>query len=228
MKFADGNEKLGSNCIVVSRPVGDTCPTTCQFLGNGCYAEKTEHRFPNAREAGFANLITDKNKIRALILLAIKRGKSIRLHERGDFGINNKLDMKYINDWVWACKSLVKEGVKLPEMWGYTHFYRKTLVKKLSPFIKLYASVHNAEDLSTAKKAGFILFAWADSEQQFGKKKKGGSIDAPKLAIIEGEKFITCPEMRRGRSEVTCTGNNGTIKCDLCVRGLQNVLFLNH
>jgi uncharacterized beta-barrel protein YwiB (DUF1934 family) len=28
MKFSNGNEKLGDNCIVVSRPVGDTCPSS--------------------------------------------------------------------------------------------------------------------------------------------------------------------------------------------------------
>ena len=42
MKVANGNDKLGKGCLVVSRPVGDTCPSSCDFLGNGCYAEQTE------------------------------------------------------------------------------------------------------------------------------------------------------------------------------------------
>jgi hypothetical protein len=42
MKTADGNDKLGKGCIVVSRPVGDTCPSDCDYLNNGCYAEHTE------------------------------------------------------------------------------------------------------------------------------------------------------------------------------------------
>ena len=36
MKTAEGNDKLGKNCIVVSRPVGKTCPPSCVFLGGGC------------------------------------------------------------------------------------------------------------------------------------------------------------------------------------------------
>ena len=41
MKTAKGNDKLGKeNCIVVSRPVGDTCPPSCEFLGSRCYAEQ--------------------------------------------------------------------------------------------------------------------------------------------------------------------------------------------
>ena len=47
MKVANGNDKLGKGCLVVSRPVGDTCPSTCEFLGNGCYAEQTEKMYPN-------------------------------------------------------------------------------------------------------------------------------------------------------------------------------------
>ena len=47
MKTANGNDKLGKeNCIVVSRPVGDTCPSDCDFLGNGCYAEDLENIYP--------------------------------------------------------------------------------------------------------------------------------------------------------------------------------------
>jgi hypothetical protein len=83
MKTADGNDKLGKGCIVVSRPVGDTCPPDCDYLGNGCYAEATENQYKNARVAGFANVITEKNKIRAMILDAKRREKSIRWHERG-------------------------------------------------------------------------------------------------------------------------------------------------
>ena len=69
MKTAKGNDKLGKeNCIVVSRPVGDTCPPSCEFLGNGCYAEQLEKIYPGVRPAGMQNLITEKNKIRAMLI----------------------------------------------------------------------------------------------------------------------------------------------------------------
>lgn len=86
LSVADGNDKLGKNCLVLSRPVGDTCPHDCAYLGNGCYAEKTENFRPNVRAAGFRNLqLSDANRLRAVIMDAIKRKKMIRLHERGDF-----------------------------------------------------------------------------------------------------------------------------------------------
>ena len=101
-------------------------------------------------------------------------------------------------------------------------------------YITLYASVHNKEHLAAAKAAGFKLFAWCDTNQQFAPKKKRGKAAgeqrkvAPKLAIIEGERYVTCPEMLQGRDKITCTGGKDKKVCDLCVRGLANVLFLNH
>lgn len=228
MKFANGNEKLGKGCLVVSRPVGDTCPSTCQFLGNGCYAEFTEKRFPNARTAGFANLNTNRMQIRVLIMTAIKEGKSIRWHERGDFGIDNSLDMTYIENIEAVCLQLMKEGKPLPEMWAYTHIYDRRILTRLSQFITIYASVHSRSDMRIAKREGFKHFAWCDTNEQFPAKGKGGNPDAPKLAILEGEKFVTCPEMRRGRDTITCTGSKDTLACNLCTKGLANVLFLHH
>jgi hypothetical protein len=66
MKVANGNDKLGKGCLVVSRPVGDTCPSSCAFLGNGCYAENTEKIYPGVRPAGMQNLITERGRVRAI------------------------------------------------------------------------------------------------------------------------------------------------------------------
>jgi hypothetical protein len=48
------------------------------------------------------------------------------------------------------------------------------------------------------------------------------------LVIIDDTKYVTCPEIRRGRGVVTCTPTKGSVSCDLCVRGLANVLFPAH
>ena len=163
MKVANGNDKLGKGCLVVSRPVGDTCPSTCEFLGNGCYAEQTEKMYPNVRPAGMVNLITERGRIRSMILDAMRQGKSIRWHERGDWFLNGELDTEYVDNVTWACESILADGNSLP-----------------------------------------------------------------KLVVLEGERFITCPEIRRGRGVVTCTPTKGSVSCDLCPRGLANVLFPSH
>jgi hypothetical protein len=226
MIFAEGNSKLGSNCFVVSRPVGDTCPSSCHFLGNGCYAEHTEKRFPVARTAAAKNLITDKNKIRSLILLAISQNKSIRIHERGDFGKNDKIDLEYIDNWAWACQSVLDNGLELPKIWTYTHFIKKIIIKKLAKYIKVYASVHNEEDAKKAKKLGFIV-AYIDTNHKF-MKKKGKKIKEgiPGFVEIAGEKTLVCPEQRKGRDLTTCTGGK-TRACEWCLKG-KPVAFMEH
>jgi hypothetical protein len=234
MKVANGNDKLGKGCLVVSRPVGDTCPKSCAFLGNGCYAEQTEKMYPNVRPAGFQNLITERGRIRAMILDAIRQGKSIRWHERGDWFKDDNLDMNYIENVEWACESIVADGTKLPDMWFYTHIYNGRLVQ-LSKYMNVYASIHNEQDYNDAKSAGFKRFAWCDSDQKIAPKRPRSKVKAaawrdslPKLVVLHGEKYVTCPEIRRGRGVVTCTPTKGSVSCDLCVRGLANVLFPSH
>ena len=234
MKTADGNDKLGKGCIVVSRPVGDTCPSDCDYLGNGCYAEQTEKIYPGVRPAGMQNLVTEKNKIRAMILDAIRRNKSIRVHERGDFFLNGELDLDYVSNWTWACESILADGDSLPDMWFYTHIYDSRLVS-LEKYMAVYASVHDANDMNEAKSQGFKLFAWCDSDMKVAPKrpKHKAKADAwraalPKLVVLNGEKFVTCPEIRRSRAVITCTGTKDSISCDMCVKGLANVLFPAH
>lgn len=228
MKFSKGNAKLGTNCFVVSRAVGDTCPSSCVFLHNGCYAEATEKRFPNARVAGLKNSITESIKIRSLILEAIRKNVSIRLHERGDFGSNDTLDFDYIENWRSACAQLVSEGYDLPIMWAYTHFYCRELVELLGEYIYIYASVHNEDDHAKAKAEGFEHFAYVDTDHRFTtKKKKGGSNNAPKLVVFNNDKYLVCPEQRKGRKSVTCTGNKESVACKWCLKG-GNVAFIEH
>jgi hypothetical protein len=234
MKTAEGNDKLGKGCIVVSRPVGDTCPSDCDYLDNGCYAEQTEKQYKNARTAGFANIVTEKNKIRAMILDAKKREKSIRWHERGDWFLNGELDTDYVNNVTWACESILADGGTLPNMWFYTHIYDSRLVA-LEKYMAVYASVHDDNDMNEAKSKGFKLFAWCDSDMKVAPKrpKNKAKADAwrkvlPKLVVLNGEKFVTCPEIRRGRAVITCTGTKDSISCDMCVKGLANVLFPAH
>ena len=236
MQFSKGNEKLGSGCLVASRAVGDSCPTTCDFLHAGCYAESTENIFKASRVVGLKNMITEKNLIRSMIVEAIKKNVAIRLHERGDFLRNGILDIEYLENIAWACESLVSEGKTLPNIWTYSHVYDSRIVTMIGKYVTLYASVHNAEHKAQATKAGFTLFAWCDTAKKYSPKKPRGKKAVewkkalPKLVIIDDAKYVTCPEMRRGRQEggITCTGTKDTIVCDLCVRGLANVLFLNH
>jgi hypothetical protein len=119
-------------------------------------------------------------------------------------------------------------------MWFYTHIYDSRLVA-MEKYMNVYASVHNDTDMNEAKAQGFKLFAWCDSDEKIAKKRPKRKAAAevwrkslPKLVVLNDTKFITCPEIRRGRGVVTCTPTEGSVDCNLCVKGLANVLFPSH
>ena len=234
MKTAEGNDKLGKGCVVVSRLVGDSCPPDCAFLGEGCYAEQTEKQYKNVRPAAAQNMITEAGRIRAMLIDAIKREKSIRWHERGDWFKNGELDTEYVDNVCAACESVIKSGYALPDMWFYTHIYDARLAA-LEKYMRVYASVHNADDMRRAKAVGFTRFAWCDSDQKVaskrpkrGKNKEQWHKDLPKFVILNNEKFVTCPEIKFGRAKVTCSGTKDSTACKYCIKGVGNVLFPCH
>lgn len=228
LHYSIGNSKLGKNCMVISRPVGTTCPTSCHFLHNGCYAEATEHRFPQTRQFSTNNLVVNWWDVKAVLKIAVKKGRAVRFHERGDWGIKNKIDKGYVLSVKWACEAILREGGVLPDIWTYTHFYSPYLIKNLGSYIRIYASVHSLKQQRRAEKAGFKHFAWIDTDGLIARHKSGGNPEAPKLVVLNNQKYMVCPEMRQGREKITCTGTNDSKVCDLCVRGLANVVFLEH
>jgi hypothetical protein len=180
------------------------------------------------------NLITERGRIRSMILDAIRQGKSIRWHERGDWFKSGELDTEYVENVTWACESILADGNSLPDMWFYTHIYDSRLVA-MEKYMNVYASIHNATDKSAAVAAGFKLFAWCDSDEQIAKKRPKRKAAAevwrnslPKLVVIDDTKYVVCPEIRRGRGVVTCTPTKGSVACNMCPKGLANVLFPSH
>lgn len=230
MQYAsNGNSKIGKRAVVTSRAIGDSCPDTCHFLDNGCYAQHSEKQYPGVREAWLDNLIQPWNKIRSMLLFAIKNGKAVRLHGGGDFFLNGKLDLAYLANFKKAVKSILDDGLELPDIWVYTHVYDKRIVTLCKYGVNLYASVHGRADVRRARKLGFTKFALVDTANRIGPKRKGGSKDAPKYFKFDGMKFLVCPEQRLGRKRVTCTGGDGSTACLWCVKKSGgHVLFLQH
>jgi len=186
------------------------------------------------RPAGMQNVITEKHRIRAMILEAKRKDKSIRWHERGDWFLNGELDLDYLANVTWACESILADGDTLPDMWFYTHIYDSRLVS-LEKYMHVYASVHNDTHMGEALAQGFKLFAWCDSDEKIAPKRPRSKVKAqawreslPKLVVLNGTRFVTCPEIRRGRGVVTCTPTKGSVSCNLCVKGLAHVLFPSH
>jgi hypothetical protein len=228
---AKGNSKIG-NAFITNRAVGDSCPPSCSFLNDGCYAEFTEKLYPNVRKHDVANTkfptIKLWNLIRSMLINAVKTGNDVRIHERGDFFKNGKLDRSYLGAYLKALKSLADSGKEIPKIWVYTHSYNKEILKLAEFGVQVYASVSNESQMRRAKKAGFKLFAFADKFHIMLKRsRKKNPAELPKIEW-EGEKFLVCPEQRLGRDKVTCCGNETSKACMWCVNGRGNVAFIDH
>ena len=215
-----GNIKLGKKISVFSRPVGDTCSNSCIHLDNGCYAERIEYRFPNARKAYLKNVkIANWQKLRAFLLEANKRDNIVRWHQNGDVmkqdSLGRKiLDIKYIKDIEKANQSIIDDGQKPPLQFMYTHSLLPR-VAKLSKYIILSASGEDTATYKKAKKAGFKLYAWISSL----KKEK----DKNKSWITEtGKKVVVCFEQLGNKSDC--------VSCGFCFKPNINldIAFMQH
>lgn len=227
---AKGNQKLGEKTIAISRPVDDTCPDSCPFLHNGCYAEKTEKQHKLVRPASFRNLTVSVDEFEESLIFCLRNNKAYRLMERGDWLRTNSqgkkvLDRAFVRAFVLACERVLKKEGFLPKIWNYTHVYDAYLVKMLSPHVYLYASVHNSEDVQKAKDAGFTLFAYITElkKPHWAAKVKQEIPKFVSLPVVSDKQVLVCPEQRKGRKSVRCD------KCKHCFSGSENhVAFINH
>ncbi len=208
-----GNLKLGKKNTIINRPTGDSCPPTCPFLGNKCYAEFTETRFVAARKKAIPNMNVSVDKIEDMLLFSIRNRKTIRMHERGDFlKTNGQLDKRYINNWRFAIARIIKRSLQLTSIWTYTHVYREEIAQLSNCGINVYASVHSAKDVRNASKEGFTLFAWASTIRK--RHNKETQMQLPILG-----KTLICPQQTKG---ITCD------KCKWCKEGKGNIVFLRN
>jgi len=222
-----GNIKLGKNVSVISRPVGvgktGTCPSGCPFLERGCYAKIIEGRMPNTRKFAENNVITSLEEIFLFLAESKKIRNDVRIHERGDFLLDGKLDIEYLNNWKKALTRFNKnKSGYIPKIWVYTHVYHRKVADLQKYGVIVYASVHTEDDIKQAKKAGFKLFA-IDSKIQKKRRVKGiqsvsSYIDLPALG-----RTLVCPEQRMGDTKnITCS------TCNYCTTGKGNIAFLKH
>jgi hypothetical protein len=236
----EGNSKIGEDAIAHSRPVGaendGTCPSTCKLLDGECYAQAQQTRWPNTLAAAKQNLITEANQMHSMFVRALKSNQDVRLFVTGDAMRNNKLDKEFLANLRWAAESVRAKHGRLPKIWLFTHVHRKELAA-LSDIAAVYASVHTEGELAKAEKAGFTLFALADLDGSLlpiapkttsKKKKDAWRATLPARIKFGGKEFLVCPEQRKGRDRVTCSGGIKTMRCGWCVEGRGSVAFALH
>lgn len=226
MHISKSNSKLGK-VHSFSRLSRETCPSSCTHFGpdtntpGDCYATKIERIYPNVKKAYTNNtVITDWNKFRALLLSAKNKNVPVRINVSGDFIKRDILgreilDLKYLNAWIKALKSIKKS--QRPKVWLYTHVADKRILELCKYGVAVYASIDNDKMLTKFKQAGFTLFAF-NSEDRKGKPQK--KIQHNKFQIFDGQKIPVCWEQLGTKK--TCAD------CKYCINGKGSIVFLNH
>ena len=156
-----GNSKLGPGAVGATRPVGPTCPLTCQFHPDRpdpsaarCYATMGNTGLHQVRAQGM-----DGETARARLLAHYANGiRLIRLNVAGDVVTPaGGLDREYL-------ASLWKVAREMPDaqIWAYTHAWREfgpVDLAAVPPNVALLASVDNPREIQEARDLGFERFA---------------------------------------------------------------------
>jgi len=220
----------------LSRPVGNTCPTECTFLNDGCYAQKGNFLFQKAkvsRERNYRpnwkkwteNLISDLESCRK------NEHYLVRLLVGGDWlirtmGNRRRFDSNFANS-IYSAFSSVNEDVVQRKITAFapTHAYRyfpKGAAQELySVGVEVFASIHLdsptlRKDVRYCETNGFERIAYISSTQ----KKKADKT----ITVDKDLDALVCTE-QIGNSE-SC------VKCGFCFKPakteVKHVIFYSH
>lgn len=176
----DGDEKTASPGTY--RPVGDSCPASCSYLGNGCYAQGGHVNLHQMRAA--VDRIAAVNGAAIAMVWARQTDRVARLHVSGDFG--QTVDLAYI-DALCAVADAVNAHSGAPlgstVAWTYTHHVPGPWVARLAAH-----GVHvRASD--RAEHNGVIVARFAD---------------VPALRRTTGARIAKCPAQLRKTTCADC------------------------
>lgn len=198
----DGDSKTATPSTY--RPVGATCPQTCAYLWNGCYAQGGNVNLHQVR----ASDETDAAVRAAAIgmVWAVRTGKLCRLHVSGDFITQGRIDHLYIAR-LGMLADIVNDVAKRPRgtqiAWSYTHIDQPTF----APYQRQLAT-HGV---------------WVRYSDYLG---PNGAIvhdfdTLPALKADKGVKYIKCPAQMP--QSLTCA------ECKLCwTKGAHTIVFEPH
>lgn len=194
------NSKTGP--MPVSYRGKDTCPTSCPFLGNGCYGDgrlfALAHKFRQSLTLDRAREILAKRKANA---------RYLRDRVVGDILTpDGKVDWQYL-----TAISLLGRHASLT-VFGYTHAWR--LLRK--------------RDVARLAKLGYVMNASCETPRQVSQAISLGmpavitSGTIAESTMIDGRRVITCPAQTR--DDVTCA------TCGLCAKTDRKVIirFIPH
>ena len=192
---ASGNAKLGRAAVtLVAR---QSCPTSCAFHQEGCYAEHDNNRIHWDRVTAGAPGATplELAEAEAAAIDGLPGDRDLRLHVAGDS--TTEAGTRLI---AAACGRYVGRGrAKGYEVraWAYTHAWRAVPRDAWGP-VSVLASCETAADVELAHARGYAAAVVAAEFDRAAAYPLGGAA---------GVKVLPCPQQTRGR---VCT------ECRLC------------
>lgn len=182
---ASKNSKTGLVAATYA-PISKTCPKSCSFYKNGCYAQdgftgmQNRQLERNAKNTSPLELaLIEARKIREL---DVPPGRPLRLHVTGDCTS------------IRAAQILASAAKKYPgPVWGYTHNWRK-IPRSAWGTISIFASCENLEQAQAAIELGYPPALVVAQHPENGKAWRDRW----------GWKWVPCPEQTRGVQCVSC------------------------
>lgn len=186
------NSKLGRKRVAATMASQSSCPKSCQFYKNGCYAEKGYTNLTTLRLNKSAETNTGKIAlVEAEEIDKLKGDIPLRLHVVGD----SKTSIAVMIVAAAAQRYMEKMGQKV---WTYTHAW-KWIKRSLWGNVSVLASCETEQDIVKAFKRGYPAAYVVEHFKQ-----------ETAFALDNGHIGIPCPNQTKGKS---CAD------CQLCMRG---------
>jgi len=177
------------------RPVGKTCPSSCPWLDNGCYAQQGHVRLVEKRSASEA---LPSIRSAALAMVVARHNKRLaRLHVSGDFLEDGIVSMAYVTGLLAVAAEIHRLLPGREELaWSYTHLSQEEF------------GVSHRE-----LQAAGILVLWSEQHRD------GGAVVWEHARIQELRKAH--PELRYVKCRAQLQDEVSCASCDLCAQAVS-------
>jgi hypothetical protein len=183
------NAKLGGAATTYA-PIVNSCPTSCPFMGSGCYGQNGPVAIHGSRlESQLRGLSADTvamleaAEIRDGAAMLAKRRQTmpLRLHTFGDCRTT------------FAASTVASAAKSWPgAVWTYTHAWRD-VPRGAWGSVSVLASCEGAEDAREALAVGYAAAIVVEEHPADGRAWTAGDI-----------RVVPCPEQMRGRTCAEC------------------------
>lgn len=190
------NAKIGQVAATYAS-IASTCPPTCPFMGEGCYAQSGHVGFTVRRLDADGACAEDAALYEASLIARTvpPKGLPLRLHVSGDARTPVAAELLGRAARAWRSKG---GG----PVWTYTHAWRDVPRDAWGPAVNVLASMESTAEGRAAQAAGYVPAVVVDKHPPNGRAYEK-----------DGVKWIPCPNQTRRApdgGDVTCTS------CRLC------------